>query len=278
MANGVYKLFMNYQGREVDDSFTNQAFEMMMEDEKSLGPHVKGLKIEEDEGKNIAEYNWGDKVIRIYKPNFIKYKNEVMPNKELQMLRVLKHEIEHARNYSRMLEQKQDIESTIIRYSLAGFPTGTELDKMDPREALEIMLRWGKKKENYTIDPEERLADIRAAQYLVNLLKSQNKTPELLMARKFLFYSLIRGYRDNGYYLDPPTYQFLLKMSMYHDYYLLKKRVEGMPDTFASEEEKVAPPREKYVFETRLTYGLPISQQEFAEEIPNRVKLLVRKK
>ena len=112
------------------------------------------------------------------------------------------------------------------------------------------------------VDPEERLSEIKAWKYLVNLLKNQRTTPDLLTARSNLYYAYVRGYKDNGYYIDAPTYQYLLKMGMYHQYYLFKRRVEEEKD---------------YSFETRLTYGLPLnSSTEYDKKILEKVRLRKR--
>ena len=121
-----------------------------------------------------------------------------------------------------------------------------------------ILMGRLKKASNYLIDPGERLADIRAWKYIVNLLKNQRTSDDLLVARSMLYYSYIRGYQHNRYYLDAPTYLYLIKMGMYHQYYLFKKRVE---------EQK------NYSFETRLTYGLPLTEKEYDKSILRKVRL-----
>ena len=116
----------------------------------------------------------------------------------------------------------------------------------------------GRKEEHYLIDPEERMTSIKSWKYLVNLLKNQRTTQDLLDARINLYLSYIRGYESNGWYLNPPTYEFLLKMGMYHEYYLFKKTVE----------------QQQYVFNTRLMYGLPlIDDQEYDKKILQKVRL-----
>ena len=273
MSNSLYKLFMDYKGRELDDSFINQAYELMMEKETSLAPYVNDLDLKYTDD-NLGAYNYAEKIIRVNKDKILSEDAVALPDKKLLTLRVLRHEIEHARNYKRLFERRNDIESEIIRYSLADFVSRLDSENMSPSEKLDLIIKAGKKKENYMVDPEERLADIRAGQYLVNLLKNQNRTPELLMVRSMLYYAYIRGYSYNGYYLNPPTYQFLLKMGMYRDYYLLKKKVEEKCERMPWE----APKKEMYSFDTRITYGLPISIKEFDDEIIEKVKLVKIKK
>ena len=110
----------------------------------------------------------------------------------------------------------------------------------------------------YETDPGERIADIKACKYIVNLLKNQNNTDELLIARGMLYYAYTRGYKDNGYYLDPPTYDFLLKTGMYREHYWLKNRVNA----------------KDYCFDTRITYGLPVTYTEYKRGISEKTKVL----
>ena len=113
-------------------------------------------------------------------------------------------------------------------------------------------------KMNYELDPGERLADIKACKYMVNLLKNQRRTEDLLLARGMLYYAYARGYNDNGYYLDPPTYDFLLKTGMYREHYWLKNRVNA----------------KDYCFDTRITYGLPVTYTEYKRGISEKTKVL----
>ena len=62
-----------------------------------------------------------------------------------------------------------------------------------------------------------------------------------------LYYSYIRGYEDNRYYLDPPTYTYLLMNRMFNNYKYLKKRVDS----------------NDYSLDTRILCGLPITYQEY---------------
>ena len=277
MNKEIYKLFMSYQGRELDDDFITEAHDMMMADDPSLKEYIQGMDVSDEENKDLGIYDRENKGIIVYKRMIIEKKDQAIENKKLQALRVLRHEIEHAKSFQRLDKGKNDIESEIIGYSLKNFPYTDWLDSLSQKEREEVLYNWFTKKMCYYIDPEERLVDIRAAKYLVNLLKSQKQTPELLMARSTLYFAYIRGYRKNGYYIDPPTYQFLLKMRLFREYYLLKKKVEGIPDDYLIDIPKKEE-QEKYSFETRLLYGLPLREKEYEQEILDKVKLVkVRK-
>ena len=241
--NKVYKQLIDYQERDLDDDFIYDAFLAMMEDEVGLEPFIKDFDIKRDEvpGNDLGTYDFNERVILIY-PDVIREKRgfseEDRINIKLQALKTIRHEIEHARDLQTLHKRGNDIESTIIRYALRSYALRNGLEFNDPY-CKEDLFWLARKKENYRIDPEERLADIRASRYLVNLLKNQNRTADLLAVRKMLFFSYIRGYTNNGYYIDSPAYQFLLKTGLYHQFYLFKKRVEE---------------EHKYSFDTRLEW------------------------
>ena len=278
MNKELYKLFMDYQRRELDKQFIDEAYAMMIEDDPSLKPFIKKMDVSDDDNKDLGTYSGDDKEIIVYKRMIMEKPNQVIENKKLQALRVLRHEIEHARSFQKLSKRRNDIETEIIDYSLKDYPYMDWLESLPQKDREEVLYRWFTKKRNYLIDPEERLVDIRALKYLVNMLKSQKQTPDLLMARKALYFAYTRGYRKNGYYIDPPTYQFLLKMGLFREYYLLKKKVENIPDDYVQETDKKQDEKEKYAFETRLLYGLPLREQEFEQGILGKVRLVkVRK-
>ena len=266
MNSRIYRLLVENQGREIDDAFIDEAFEIMMSDDSSLLPFINDFKIvDKPEEDSLGTYNPFEKKMTINKINILNPKIcKDVPNKRMLVLETLRHEIEHARNTQRLHQCRSDIESMIIRLSMKDYALENGLDRMDPfdKEDFFSLMYRARKKEHYLIDPEERLADIRAWNYLVNLLKNQRTTADLLVARKMLYFAFCRGYIE-GYYLDPPTYQFLLKMGMYHRFYLLKKHVEEL---------------EHYSFETRLMYGLPLTKEEYDDGILKKVKLRKVKK
>ncbi len=267
MNSRIYRLLVENQGRDIDDAFINEAFEIMMSDDSSLLPFINDFKIVDKlEENSLGTYNPFEKKMTINKTNILNPNIcDDIPNKRMLVLRTLRHEIEHARNTQRLHQCRTDIESMVIRLSMKDYALENGLDRMDPfdKEDFFSLMYRARKKEHYLIDPEERLADIRAWKYLVNLLKNQRTSQDLLVARSNLYYSFIRGYKDNGYYLDAPTYQFLLKMGMYHRFYILKKQIEEL---------------EHYSFESRLMYGLPLSQEEYERDVLRKVKLRIKKK
>ena len=257
MNSELYKLLMTYEG--LDDDFINQAFEIIMADEEGLEPFVRDFVITDAIKGSLGSYSNDERKILINRENILTGRAQIK-NKKMLALQVLRHEIEHARNLQRIYECRNDIESRVLKYSLKDYAVRHHLDSPDPFDRVDYNSFYFRLKrvENYDFDPGERIAEIKAWKYIVNLLKNQRRTEDLLVARSELFYAYARGYYSNGWYLNPPTYEFLLRMGMYHEHYLLKKRVE----------------EEQYVFDTRLMFGLPLEdKKEYDKMILQKVRL-----
>ena len=258
MNSELYRLLMEYDG--LDDDFINRAFEIIMKEEKGLEPFVLDFDIKVEDNPRLGSYNNETRQILVNPENIKEFPD--VSNKKLLALNVLRHEIEHARNLQRLYEFRSDIESTVVKYSLMEYAIDHRMAPITSFDQIDAFGMAYRKIENYQIDPGERLADIKAWRYLVNLLKNQRRTDDLLEARKQLYYAYIRGYVSNGWYLNAPTYEYLLKMGLYHEYYLFKKRVE----------------EKQYVLDTRLMCGLPLVYgDEYDKEILRKVKLQKRK-
>jgi hypothetical protein len=256
MSDKIYELYKEYEKFPLTNSFIKNAFNLMMEKETELTPYINAMFISNKLKDVLGSYSNEQRIIRINKELISQQPN----NQKILALQVLKHEIEHARNLKILYDAKDDIESKTVYYSLRGYALKHNIDPhFNIDNLIDTYLIFVTEK-NYDINPGERLADIKANKYIVNLLKNQRDSDELLIARAKLYYAYIRGYKDNNYYLDPPTYEFLLKTGMYHDYYWLKQRVE----------------KKDYSFDTRITYGLPITYEEYNSKVLNKVKLYKR--
>jgi len=266
MSSPIYELYEKYKGNGIDDDFINMAFELMIRKEPELIPFVNDFRLEPDGEGNVASYSLRDRIIRVDR-DLLRYNldKEPIKNDPIFTLRVVRHELEHAKDLKKLHEGRDDIESAIIKIAFRNYAIQHGFESLDyfDRDAFLMGDFIERKKANDRINPEERLADIRTWKYLVNLLKNQRNTKDLLIARSRLYYAFIRGYQENPYFMEAPAYRFMLKMGMYHQYYLFKKRVEEKKD---------------YSFNTRLMYGLPLKQEEFDKQILKKVKLQIRKK
>lgn len=254
MNSSLYSLFISYQNKEFDDAFINEAFELMMREE-NLHDYINDFIITEDSSSNLGTYSTEERKICFNKSSVLK--NETIENKNLLALQVLRHEIEHARNLKRLYEQKNDIETKVIRYSLYQYAIKNNLYDSYHQSEFNYANSIIYQKELYSIDPGERIAEIKAWKYLVNLLKNQRRTKDLYIARVLLYFAYIRGYKTNKYYFEAPTYEYLLTLGLYHEYYFLKKQFNSM----------------NYNLDTRLLCGLPISEKEYDEKTLKKARL-----
>lgn len=251
----LYKLYKEQKTKELSNQFIEDAFQEMIKNEKELLPYITGFEVCEERGNLLGGYSNYQRKIEIYKKNIESQISDV--NTNLIALEVIRHEMEHARNLKKLEEDRKDIESLVIKYSLKDYAIEKGLDFPSFYTPFELWMLPYRIKENYEVNPGERLAEIKATKYLVNLLKNERSSEDLLHARSMLYYSFIRGYKNNRYYLDAPTYQFLLKTDMLHELKWLINRVN----------------KNNYSFETRLTYGLPVTSQEYQRDILQKVKL-----
>ena len=254
MNKKIHELLKSYEGKELDDNFINEAYKLMIQN-LDVNDYISDFSIDNN-SMQLGSYSNMDKRIKINKDHIMEC-NHVVGNKKLLSLEVIRHELEHARQLKKLHNWQKDIESAIIDYSLKPYSLIQGLEIPYDQIEYEPNFLDIKKKQNYTIDPGERLAEINAWKYIISLIKNQNHTDDLLQSRTMLYHSYIRGYKDNGYYLDPPTYEFLLKLGLYRDLYLLKQRLD----------------KTKYCFDTRITYGLPITYDEYNTETLKKAKL-----
>ena len=256
MSDKIYDLYKTYRNQPLDDKFIYQAFEIMLEKEKGLIPYIDDFRVIDTEFNALGTYSNEDRLIKINKSLIAKQSIQ----SQIYALHVIRHELEHARNLKTLYEGRRDIESLAVYYSLRSYAMEHNMDYFPNLDHLYKDFLEISTKINYETDPGERLAEIKACKYIVNLLKNQRNTEDLLVARSMLYYSYIRGYKDNRYYLDPPTYEFLIKTGMYHNFNWLKEQVN----------------KKDYSFETRITYGLPITGKEYNEKVLQKVKLRKR--
>ena len=261
MKNELYSLYKTYDKKEIGNDYIENVFELLLKNDQELRREfINNLIIKESIEEHFGTYNNETNNITFNRTRVID-DNRYKINKKLLTIEVLKHEIEHARNLKILYEGKKDIHSTVISYSLRNYAINHGLiRKSRDDEINQIVLNW-KRIKNYEIDTGERIAEIKAWKYIVNLLKNQRTTEDLLLARSMLYYSYIRGYKDNGYYLNAPTYEYLLELGLYREYKILKERVE----------------KNNYSLETRLLNGLPIKYKEYDKEVLRMTRLRLKK-
>lgn len=262
--NKLYKLLKEYDNILLDKKFIEKAFDYYLEEDSDLKDYVCNIKVtDNDEDSNIyGNYRMPpDKLVTIYINNIIN-KNVYSDNinrKNIFALEALKHEITHAKQLKRIDEGRKNINTEVNKLSLLNYCS--EKGFFYPLPEYDMQYINFLTNENYEISPDERSAEITSWKYIVNLLKNKRRSDELLFAKTNLFYSYIRGYKDNGIYINCPTYEFLIELRLMREFKLLKKKVES----------------NNYNLETRLKNGLPITQEEYNNEILKRLQLTKRK-
>ena len=255
MSSELYSLYQSQKGKKLTDPFIEDSFQIMLEQEPSLQPYIRNLEIISNDSEVYGAYSLRTQDVSINK--------QIIPNTDnahLIALQILRVELEHARNYKTFCEGKKDIETTVIDTTLRDYAQIEGLKRYKELSPFDLISYTLHKKENYESNPEQRLASIRSWKYFVNFFKNQRTSSnpdDLYTARMMLFEAYRRGYKVNRYGLDAPTYEFLINTRLFDDFYWLKNRVE----------------KEDYSYDTRLTYGLPISQYEYYKGIKEKVKL-----
>ena len=251
MATPLYELYM--ENNPLDESFFEDSLIYMLDKEPELKDYIRDLLFTEEETKAYGEYSKDERRIYIHLDNFTE---EAKKNKMIPLM-VIRHELEHARNLKTLLTGGKDIETTVIDFASRDYLRKHGIYRFPEIDQFDELSYLYKKRENYKFNPEERLANIRAWKFLVNLLKNQRDTEDILTARLNLLKAYSRGYKQNEYYIEPPTYKFLVETNLFRDLYLLAHRVD---DRY-------------YSFDTRLTYGLPLKDYEFKKKIYIKAKI-----
>jgi hypothetical protein len=252
MNKELYSLLKSNTSRELTDSFIDNAINIMVSNEKELTDYIRNVRIESNkkETETCAYYSPFDKVIFLHPDNIVacKLSNDFLP---IQFLHILRHEIEHARNLKKLHEGRNDIESIVISYGSINYILSTglkpEIVSVMNSEKRDFIIGLNHRmKRNYDYNPDERIAEINASKFIVNLLKNQRNSKDLILARVLLESAYIQGYEKTKYTIEPPTYTYLQNMEMFRFYMDLKHDVNNT----------------NYSLETRLLCGLPIRDSE----------------
>ena len=191
MSDKMYELYKEYKDSPLDNNFINKAFDIMLDKEPDLIPYIEDFIINNESKKSLGSYSNEEKIIRINKELI-----EEQPfNHQLFALNVIRHELEHARNLKSLYDGKEDIESMIVYYSLRSYAMKNDIDRYPNLDHLDKAFLDIGTKIYYELDPGERLADIKACKYIVNLIKNQRTSTDLLLARGMLYYAYQRGYQ-----------------------------------------------------------------------------------
>lgn len=219
--------------------------------EKQLNEYISNMKVQQIRSKNLASYSNETKVITIYS-NIIDLmiKNidkQIIPSdnllknlyKNLSILQVIMHEVEHA-NQEKLIDTTNNLESFILR-----------LSELVPENSI-----------LYEYKPEERLAEIKSYKEiltLISLLNNKSKQINDLMEIDSL-QKLLRGYHYENQIITTPLITYFEKG---------KKPELLTPLVITNNEKKVI---SVYNLEDRLKYGFPITTEEYISSMRTLVQ------
>ena len=225
--------------------FLERAFDIMMNDDPSLIPYVLDFQIHYFYETAIGSYNNEQRILSINIMNLYgKCFEPRIRDRKILALQVLKHELEHARQLQMLHDSRQDIETQIVHASLRGFALKNGLVEKKENSNNDIESIKYLKNDNYYLDPCERLAEIKAWKFVAQLLRGNHHSEELKVVKESLDSVYEDGYRQTDNMC--PTYQFLYNLQLFEDLDTIKKLAN----------------QRKYNYQSRLLYGLPISDEE----------------
>ncbi len=211
---------------------------------KCLSDYVLNISIQPIRSNNLASYSSCAKKITIY-PEAIEQmienieKNiliasdfEITMYKNLSILQILLHEVEHA-NQQKIAYNENSLEALIIRMS--------------------YLVHNGYSEKLYEYCPEERLAEIKSFEDLLLMInylnKKLNNLPEILNTEKLQ--RLLRGYHYINGFVDAPL----------NTYFTIGNRTDLL-NCFSSNTE---------LLDERMKFGFPISIDEYGISMSNLV-------
>ncbi len=89
MASKIYELYKENKEAPLDEKFINNAFEIMLDDDKGLIPYIEDFRITKLPGNLIGAYSNEERCIKINKEAI----EEQSINQQLFALHVLRHEL-----------------------------------------------------------------------------------------------------------------------------------------------------------------------------------------
>ena len=210
--------------------------------EKELNNYILNINVQNIRGINLASYSNYTKKITIYADmihqmiddieNSILNINdfEITLYKNLSILQVLLHEIEHA-NQQKIAYNENSLEALIIR--------------------LSYLVKNGYDEKLYEYCPEERLAEIKSFEEIISLIGNINNKltvlPDIIETEKLK--RQLGGYHYRNFFVSVPIV----------DYFTI-----GNKKDLLAALELSSNIQEKYELNDRFKFGFPISVSEYS--------------
>lgn len=209
--------------------------------EKSLNDYILNINIQPIRSNNLASYSTYTKKITVYTETIEQMVKDIENNifnvnkfettlyKNLSILQILLHEVEHA-NQQKIAYNDNTLEALIIR--------------------LSYLITNGYDANLYEYCPEERLAEIKSFEEIGVLVSYINKhlitLPDIVQMERLK--RLLRGYHYRDYSVNIPIV----------DYFTLGNKKKLLDSLDLSNDIL-----EKYTLNDRFKYGFPISTSEY---------------
>jgi hypothetical protein len=243
MSKKPYKelnnLVKSYEEKPIDNAFVYDAFEIMKASEPKLKDDLARISVKPSPVSFArGNYHYSTKELFIYLNEIeTSYLND--SQKLDACITMISHLIEHARSFQKFQNSDDDIESFVTGLCFNIDPNTNKVIQVDCTEGHKPLSA-------FLYSPVERIASIRAAEFFVNLVKDRKNQEALEDARSVLSDIYLKGYINNGYFLNPPTYNYLIERRDPETLKVLDKMVND----------------NKYDLYTRVLCGLPIKLDE----------------
>lgn len=254
----ILRLIHHYSmnNKLVDEDFILKMMDIIV-NKKELKKEIRNIDIEEvspagnEYRINPATYDYKEKKVIAYlqdinrdiqlidkKTPFLN-KIEKVFAKNLEITRILLHEVEHANQHKKVDSNYHTLETDLLRIS---FKHSQENQNMFH--------------EKYIYAPSERIAEIDAAENIKKIITPLKESLPTLVEYEnvFVLQKRIQGYERKIYGLEAPTCNFLFSFENLHSFDFYDQNYPKMIENISK----------KYTTPKILRLGLPIDYEEFA--------------
>ena len=250
MEESLKKLIEKHYDRFLTRGFIQEAFDIFISYYKDLEKYISDFQLIFYYEDNLGRYDLQTRVLSVNVSNLCETIIEPnIKNRKLLSLEVLRHELEHVKQIKTLWEGEENFEKYLLTCAFQFYCIQEKISNgnRDPKYIWNLAFL---KKDNYDLDPSERLAEIRAFEFILSLLDKARDKEDTGALKKALWKQYCKGYFMRDQFLPPPTYEFLSKVGLDRECEILQKRVEDS----------------HYDSHTRFIYGLPMEMEEIEKE------------
>ncbi len=248
----ILEIVYNYSiNNKILDLYSIEKIVELIVDTRELNNYIKNIVVESKNSQKLALYqnylkqiSINDKMIYIMLKKLednvlIENSFEKVFYKNLSMLQVILHELEHAYQ-EKILFSENSIESFVLRIS--------------------YMVSEKDGKSLYEYCPHERLAEIKSFELLCEIVSLELKKLQQvnLLIKNNKLQKMLRGYHYNGTeYINYPVANYLIGCN--------KKCLLNSFNWYSDDNQKcVIESSKEYILYDRYKYGFPINKEEYA--------------